>query len=229
MLKRVQDFHPKSAQEQALASFNYFTLPDYRYRAYDCLRLVDSSTGETHCQACRSVPPALEPIVPLPEEAAAAAAASERPLLPPPPSNEPLNLSLQRPGFIPSAIAPTTVTFSSSNLRPLMADSHLNVSGSDPELETDPSSCHLGDEEANDGDEEEEDDDAGRSSSAEKKRSQSCCTDWDVNRCTSLAQRRARSDSPQLADHSEDSNFDPEFHTTWIKQETLDPPSGDGS
>jgi len=52
VLKRVHQFHPKDALEQGLAGQNYFTLPDYRYRSYDCARLIDAKTGATQCFAC---------------------------------------------------------------------------------------------------------------------------------------------------------------------------------
>lgn len=52
VLKRVHQFHPKVAFEQGMASQNYFTLPDYRYRSFDCLRLIDSRSGATQCSAC---------------------------------------------------------------------------------------------------------------------------------------------------------------------------------
>ena len=52
VLKRVHQFHPKDALLQGLAGQNYFTLPDYRYRSYDCARLIDAKTGATQCFAC---------------------------------------------------------------------------------------------------------------------------------------------------------------------------------
>ena len=52
VLKRVQQFHPKTALEQGLANQDYFTLPDYRYRSYDCLRLIDARSGATQCSSC---------------------------------------------------------------------------------------------------------------------------------------------------------------------------------
>ena len=48
--------------ERGLASRNYFTLPDYRYRSYDCLRLIDNRSGVTQCVAClRPSQPHLSP------------------------------------------------------------------------------------------------------------------------------------------------------------------------
>lgn len=207
MLKRVQEFHPKFAQEQALAGNNYFTLPDYRYRAYDCLRLVNSSMGQTVCEACQA-PPALEPINPLFDDNQNEA--QDAPLIPPPhPSSEPLNLSLQhRP---------------SAPYEPLI----LNASSSDPE-----DSSRLSKEEAHLTaylgltDEDGVIDHSHSPSSADRDRSHSCCTEWDPepHGSSTMGLRRTRSDSPQLAVHSDDSNFDPEFHAAWIKQEVLDPP-----
>lgn len=67
VLKRVHQFSPRAALEQGLAGRNYFTLPDYRYRSYDCLRLVDTRSGVTQCSSCSkptepSHPPPLEGI-----------------------------------------------------------------------------------------------------------------------------------------------------------------------
>ena len=64
VLKRVHQFHPKAALEHGLAGRNYFTLPDYRYRSYDCLRLIDSRSGATQCAAClRPSEPPLSPLL----------------------------------------------------------------------------------------------------------------------------------------------------------------------
>ena len=40
--------HPSSASEETFL----FTLPDCRYRSYNCSRLVDGRTGQTQCSAC---------------------------------------------------------------------------------------------------------------------------------------------------------------------------------
>jgi len=50
VLKRVHQFHPRSATEHGMVDGNYFTLPDYRYRSYDCFRLVDGRSGQTQCR-----------------------------------------------------------------------------------------------------------------------------------------------------------------------------------
>ena len=64
VLQQVQKFHPKAALEHGLAGRNYFTLPDYRYRSYDCLRLIDSRSGATQCAAClRPSEPPLSPLL----------------------------------------------------------------------------------------------------------------------------------------------------------------------
>ena len=64
VLQQVQKFHPKAALEHGLAGRNYFTLPDYRYRSCDCLRLIDSRSGATQCAAClRPSEPPLSPLL----------------------------------------------------------------------------------------------------------------------------------------------------------------------
>ena len=40
--------HPSSATDETFL----FTLPDCRYRSYNCSRLVDGRTGQTQCSAC---------------------------------------------------------------------------------------------------------------------------------------------------------------------------------
>ncbi|KAI9555083.1 hypothetical protein GHT06_017598 [Daphnia sinensis] len=51
-IKEIENFRPKDALEEGLLSRNYFTFPDYRYRSFDCTRLIDASTGATQCNAC---------------------------------------------------------------------------------------------------------------------------------------------------------------------------------
>ena len=64
VLNQVHQFHPKAALEHGLAGRNYFTLPDYRYRSCDCLRLIDSRSGATQCAAClRPSEPPLSPLL----------------------------------------------------------------------------------------------------------------------------------------------------------------------
>ena len=53
VLKRVGQFHPKSVVQYAAAERMSFTLPDYRYRSFECSYWIDSRTGP-RCEACRA-------------------------------------------------------------------------------------------------------------------------------------------------------------------------------
>lgn len=251
VLKRVHQFHPKAAIEQGIAGSNYFTLPDYRYRAYDCARLVDARSGANQCAAClrppEPTPPPLEvisppgsarfPAIKLPDEQASELDSpmeagqdlhgeAKQQQQPQRPSDaEPLNLSVHPPvmgvlrfpspqGFTNFPSSPFESGAVSSPVEPNPDDYRLAQEAAYLSLH-----CHS------------------------RERTVSAGAEWAVPAAAGNGdyQRRARSDSPlqQQQQHrleaaacgskSTSPAFDPEFHTTWVKQETLDSPQSNGS
>ena len=248
VLKRVHQFHPRSANEQGMIDSNYFTLPDYRYRSYDCFRLVDGRSGQTQCPAC------LLPPEQFPESDAdvSSASASTSEATHPPSSryspNEPLNLSLTRPeyhqqappvagfGIIPVSSFSTSLYSAGQRLLESVPDAHnqqhhefFRASRSDQ----DPNAFRLAREAAALS--------LSRERERERGRSHSCCGEWDPEERSSssmAALRRTRSDSPQLLDITHPSegegsgasdSFEQEFNTSWLKQEAVDSPSSNRS
>lgn len=189
---------------------------------------MDSSTGQTRCHACQSAPPALEPISP-----------TEALSIPSNASSEPLNLSLQRsPTFLALGEGASNV-FSPPAQRLMFTEPYqLNVSSSDPELDL-PSSSGAGEthlsgymrlKDDEEDDEEEEEVKPDGVNNRDRDRSQSCCGEWDPHpSSTMLEPRRARSDSPQLAESEDSATYELDFHATWIKQEDIDSQNGNSN
>lgn len=109
----------------------------------------------------------------------------------------------------------------------------LNVSSSDPELDL-PSSSGATDymrlkEDEEDEEEEEEEVKADGLNNRDRDRSQSCCGEWDPRPSSTMEPRRARSDSPQLAESEDSATYELDFHATWIKQEDIDSQNGNSN
>lgn len=238
VLKRVHQFHPKAAIEQGIAGSNFFTLPDYRYRAYDCARLVDAHSG-TQCAAClrppEPPPPPLEVISPpgaqrFPpgDQLIVGGQASQqdsrmdtgrdeqdesKSMRPRPADHEPLNLSVHPP-LMGVLRFPSPGGFSA-------------FAGFDGAPEPNQDDYRLAEE-------------AAYLSLHPRERTVSAGHEWAAPAASGNGgyQRRARSDSPLNQHHLEAATigsksaspaFDPEFHTTWVKQETYDSPQSNGS
>ena len=241
VLKRVHQFHPRSATEHGMVDGNYFTLPDYRYRSYDCFRLVDGRSGQTQCPAC-SLPP--EPFAESEADVSSASVSTSEATHPPnsrySPS-EPLNLSLTRPeyqqrappvaefGIIPVSSFSTSLYSAGQRLLESIPDAHhqfFRATRSDQ----DPDDFRLAREAAYLS--------LSRERERERGRSHSCCGEWNPEERSPSSMavlRRTRSDSPQLIESnpSEDgdasavsasASFEQEFNTSWLKQETIDSP-----
>ena len=211
--------------EYGLSSKMYFTLPDYRYRSFDCLRLIDSLQG-FQCSACQnpaplqqqqqqpldpfsSSPPPHTPHTPLwthrssgnksasGSEATDTVDVSDDSILPADisTSSEPLNLSLQR------AALPANRRCGYNFRR------HDSASDAeDSRLATEAARCmNL------------------------QIRSHSCCPEWDPSDRCGSGGRRTQSDSPYVASTEEDDSADVELQVQWIKQEATDSPHSNGN
>ena len=219
VLKRVNQFRPRAAMEYGLASKMYFTLPDYRYRSFDCLQLIDSLHG-FQCPACQNLNPPQHQLDQQPSssppssaplwmhrssgsksasgsEAADAVDVSDESILPADisTSSEPLNLSLQR--ALPS------------NGRSYGFRRYDSASDAeDSRLANEAARCmNL------------------------QIRSHSCCPEWDpTDRCGSSGGRMTQSDSPYVASaDDDDDSADVDLQVQWIKQETTDSAHSNGN
>lgn len=210
MLKRVHQFHPRSALEHGLASKMYFTLPDYRYRSFDCLRLIDANNG-TQCLACQK--PKLEPSDVIQDEKPSQGGPPdppdvlELPPIPPAdesPPSEPLNLSLHCHEDQDSGSSRNFTTTIHAAGQQLLDDAEDDLRLAK---------------------------DAGRCMTL-RPRSHSCCPEWDPDdRCGSAGPRRTRSDSPLGSiDNSSGADADADFPPQWVvKQENNDSAHNNGS
>ena len=222
--------------EYGLASKMYFTLPDYRYRSFDCLRLIDSLHG-VQCPACQKATPVQHQLdfhhqhqqqqqqqhqqhqqqhqssTPPPHAPLWMHRSSRTKSMSGSEAADPVDVSDE-------SILPTDISTSSEPLN-LSLQRALPSNGRSYDFRRHDSASDVEDSRlANE---------AARCMNLQI-RSHSCCPEWDPSdRCGSSGGRRTQSDSPYVASADEDDSTDVELHAQWIKQETTDSPHSNGN